>query len=591
MMDFKKCLLIFCLGCILKCDAQITGIKINGDPCTDFTLDLQALGTSSSPYFFWNFGDPASGVNDTITITGTSPSAFPTHTFSGPGIYNVCVSLQEPGQAVTTVCRVLNVGLCCTGIILSSDTCLQNSIPFSIFSDSIFNSVSWNFGDAASGVNNTSTALNPTHTFSSTGTYNVTATCGTFTATYSLTIVSCTVASCILNTSVSTVNTSCGINNGSALVNIVTGGTAPYNYSVNGSTTQPSNQFTNLASGSYTFVTTDANGCKDTALAVISPSTNTLQISTVATNTSCFGFSDGSITTSATGGNPPYAFGWSNALSSSTLQNLSAGNYLVTVTDANNCSATSSGNVAQPAAIAIDLGNDSVVCVLNTIQINAPPNFTSYVWSTGESTSNIQASAVGVYIVTATDVNRCTATDSIRVSISTPTVELGNDITIYQNGDGTTINPTITGGISGGTFTWTPSQFLSCTDCRSPLANPDITTTYNLTYTDGVGCSASDSIKILVEPIGTVAFPTAFSPNGDGNNDIFSAIGTGAKQFNLKIFNRWGELIFENNNFSSGWDGTYKGVPQPLDVYIYLAQITLQNNQTLALKGSLTLVR
>jgi len=91
---------------------SITGIKINGDTCNISDIAFQALGTSSSPYFFWNFGDPASGVNDTITITGTNPSAFPIHSFSSPGIYEVCVSFQEPGAAVSTVCRSVSIGQC-----------------------------------------------------------------------------------------------------------------------------------------------------------------------------------------------------------------------------------------------------------------------------------------------------------------------------------------------------------------------------------------------------------------------------------------------------------------------------------------------
>lgn len=98
---------------VSDCDINgITGIKINGDTCNTTDIAFQALGTSSSPYFFWNFGDPASGVNDTVTIIGTSPSAFPTHSFSSPGIYEVCVSFQEPGAAVSTVCRSISIGLC-----------------------------------------------------------------------------------------------------------------------------------------------------------------------------------------------------------------------------------------------------------------------------------------------------------------------------------------------------------------------------------------------------------------------------------------------------------------------------------------------
>lgn len=96
---------------ISNCGPGISGIKINGDTCATLTIAFQAEGISNSPYFFWRFGDPAS-ASDTVTITGTSPSPFPNHTFSSPGIYTVCVSFQEPGSAVSTVCRTVSVGLC-----------------------------------------------------------------------------------------------------------------------------------------------------------------------------------------------------------------------------------------------------------------------------------------------------------------------------------------------------------------------------------------------------------------------------------------------------------------------------------------------
>jgi gliding motility-associated-like protein len=174
----------------------ITGIKLVGDTCNvPSNLSLQAEGISSSPYFFWNFGDPASGVNDTTTITGLSTSPFPLHSFSSAGIYNVCVSFQEPGLPISTVCRTISIGLCCNGLITSNDSCLQNNIPFSITTDASISSVTWNFSDPSSGTNNTSTSLTPTHLFSATGNYNITAniiaTCGILKINYPLQIVNC----------------------------------------------------------------------------------------------------------------------------------------------------------------------------------------------------------------------------------------------------------------------------------------------------------------------------------------------------------------------------------------------------------------
>jgi len=157
---------------------------------------LQVTGTSSSPYFFWNFDDPASGTQDTVTITGLSQQAFPTHTFSGPGVYNVCVTFTEPGLAAATICRSISVGLCCAAQIVAGDSCVENAVPFSIITGASVSNVTWNFGDPASGANNTSGLALPVHVFSEAGSYSVQAfissDCGLDTATLDVNVVNCT---------------------------------------------------------------------------------------------------------------------------------------------------------------------------------------------------------------------------------------------------------------------------------------------------------------------------------------------------------------------------------------------------------------
>ncbi len=203
----KKIVRIKCLAVIvlfflinLQAAAQITDIKINGDTCNNFTLGLQAVGTSNAPYFFWSFSDPTSGTNDTVTISGNSPSLFPTHTFTNPGVYNVCVTLREPGQTVSVICRTVTIGLCCKGIIQSADSCLQNSVAFTLTTGANVSNIAWNFGDPASGANNSYTGLNPAHFYTAVGRYTVKATvhapCGTFIDTFSQRVVKCVPPTC-----------------------------------------------------------------------------------------------------------------------------------------------------------------------------------------------------------------------------------------------------------------------------------------------------------------------------------------------------------------------------------------------------------
>lgn len=153
-----------------------------------------------------HFINPASGTNDSITITGLSASPFPTHTFTATSVYNVCVSFQEPGSSVSTVCRRISFGICCDGVFNNTDSCLQNSCLFSINTSASINRINWNFGDIANGINNTSNAFNPSHQFTSFGNYTVMATieatCGTFTDTANVSIINSNSSPCTGSTSI-----------------------------------------------------------------------------------------------------------------------------------------------------------------------------------------------------------------------------------------------------------------------------------------------------------------------------------------------------------------------------------------------------
>ena len=117
----------------------------------------------------------------------------------------------------------------------------------------------------------------------------------------------------------------------------------------------------------------------------------------------------------------------------------------------------------------------------------------------------------------------------------------------------------------------------------------------NLTITDALGCTTADSIIIYVnlpicdEP--NVFVPNAFSPDGDGYNDIIYVEGIGITSLNFKIYNRWGELIFESNDQSIGWDGQYNNVDQEMEVYTYILEAIFRNEKNAIIKGNITLLR
>ena len=122
------------------------------------------------------------------------------------------------------------------------------------------------------------------------------------------------------------------------------------------------------------------------------------------------------------------------------------------------------------------------------------------------------------------------------------------------------------GSGTGTQFLWSPAESLSDPNIANPLAQPKETTQYTLTVTEKE-CTSLDDVLVIMD-CASFYVPNSFSPNNDGNNDVFKAIGNDVSQFELRIFNRWGELVFESKNIDKGWDGTYLNLPLPTGVYV-----------------------
>ena len=149
-----------------------------------------------------------------------------------------------------------------------------------------------------------------------------------------------------------------------------------------------------------------------------------------------------------------------------------------------------------------------------------------------------------------------------------PTVNLPPDTAIAP-GASLTLEPTITGQISS--YTWTPSTSLNNPSIPDPLATPEYTTTYALTVLNVLGCPATAKEQVVV--FYGLHMPTAFTPNGDGHNDIFMvppSLHVTITQ--LRIFNRWGQTVFSTGDAETGWDGTIHGQAQPVGVYVWEIQ-------------------
>ncbi len=395
---------------------------------------------------------------------------------------------------------------------------------------------------------------------------------------------------------VSSSSTLCSGSTGTASVTASGGsGSFTYNWNPSGQTAATA---TGLSAGSYVVTVTDQNGCTQTAnVSVTSAGSMTVNL-TSSTNPLCGGQNTGSATMSAATGTAPYTYSWSGGGgTNATATGLAAGTYTLTVTDANGCQNTQTVTITQPAAITATAAATAASCGASdgtaSVTSGGGTGSFTYSWSNGGTTSSLTGLSTGNYIVLITDGNGCTQTAQTNVGQNGgPTATATATATIIQAGQSSTLNST-----GGGTYTWSPSTGLSCTNCQSPTASPAVTTDYCVTVTDNNGCTATACITIVVEtpcPLAeNFAVPSAFSPNGDGHNDIFFLQGWQdcVQQFSLTIYDRWGERVFESSDPAKGWDGNLDGRPMGTAVFAYYISATNNKGEPFIKKGNISLLR
>ncbi|MEZ4721512.1 MAG: T9SS type A sorting domain-containing protein [Flavobacteriales bacterium] len=339
-------------------------------------------------------------------------------------------------------------------------------------------------------------------------TYTVTATdVNGCTASMSSTILQ---PSALIASMVSTSNVLCnGGNNGVAIAG-GSGGTGAYSYLWNNAVTSSAN--TSLTSGTYTVTLSDANGCTDQeSVTITQPSALTVSIS-VANGISCFNGANGSMMASAGGGTSTYGYLWSTGASGNTTTGLSAGNYSVTVTDANGCTVQNSSNITQPAALVASITNqNNVSCAggsdgaILATQVGGTTPY-GYLWSNGTTSSANSGLVAGTYTVTITDNNGCVDTEQITVSQPTPLVVSTTSVSNVSchGGSNGSIDMSVSGGTSPYAYSWNNSA--NTQDISGMSAG-----NYTITVTDNNGCSSSVS-NTITEPA-TLTVSTSVTNN------------------------------------------------------------------------------
>lgn len=349
--------------------------------------------------------------------------------------------------------------------------------------------------------------------------------------------------------------------------------------------------------------------------------------------------------------NPNATYLWQDGSTNPTFVATASGLYWAEVRNNNGCSKRDSINITFTPLPVFNLGTDAAICQNDTLTLNATvSNATSYLWNNGATTATLKAYQAGIYWCEVSK-QGCTFRDSLTITAvkPLPLVSLGNDATVcegitvsldatYLNSiylwqDGNTnpvynvtqpgvysVQVNLNGCKRSDTisinynlkprFTLGPDQAIcpGNTITLNPILNP----AWQLSWQDGSGgpvytvtqpgsyslsatnnCGATLNEVLVSSGICKVFVPNAFTPNNDGKNDQFKVLGTeDVAQFNLKIFNRWGETVFETSDKSKGWDGNLNGRASPIGVFIYILSYKDNNStESKIIKGTMTLIR
>ncbi len=331
----------------------------------------------------------------------------------------------------------------------------------------------------------------------------------------------------------------------------------------------------------------DDNGCILTdSININEPTLLELINLTHTDSLNCYGLSDGFASVDATGGTSPYIFDWNGE----DPNNLTAGSYNVYVTDDNGCTESASFNIMEPLEIQINYNISMPLCYGGSdgnIQIdvlNAVGNI-NYLWNTGANGQNIFNINSGIYHVAVNDENGCYRySGDIEVTQPDP-LDLNFDIfdasCLYSDDGQISLN--VIGGTAPYSFLWDNSE------TTDNIFNLEVGS-YDVLVTDYNDCEINGSAFVNYLDLSDCdKIPTIFTPNNDSQYDSwdigFLSLFPGC---NVKIFNRWGQLLFESDGYTEPWDGKYKGNDLPIADYYYIIDL---RNGTEALTGTITIIR
>ena len=551
-----------------------------------FTFINTSTGAAT---YLWSFGD---GTNSTLQS--------PQHTYTTAANYIVQLVVTNTNGCKDSVSRSFTVFPKPTAAFVQPiNQCLAgNSFTFNNTSTGAA-SFLWTFGDGSN-----STLANPTHIYTTAANFIVKLVITNSngckdSVSYPITVLPKP------NAAFTQPANQCLRNNVFVFANTSTGAaTYFWNFGDNTTSTNYNPSHTYSIAGNFTvkLVVTNSSGCKDSI-------THTLTVNqspNISIQNNYFICQGDSIQLSTLGA---HSYQWypTQGLSCTVCPNPMAtptSNITYTLTGLTNLGCVSNAviNITVRQPIKILVSPNKAVCGKSSTNLFAV-GAASYVWSPATGLSNTTIAnpvaspdSTTIYRVIGYDANNCSKdTGYVKITVNPiPAIELGPDVTL-STGTVYPIQPQTTGSIIS--WAWMPAINLSCTNCPAPLATVKFDITYRALVKNIYGCTAMDTIRIHTLCKGSQVFvPNAFTPDADGRNDKLVVRSSGVDAIrSFKIYSRWGELLFEKYNFppnnpAYGWDGKIKGKSGSAEVYVYILEVTCDNNEHLAFKGNISIL-
>lgn len=567
--------------------------------CNDFKVlfENQSFGSGINSYF-WDFGVTASE-----TDTSTSPK--PTFTYPDTGVYKAKLIVNPGGACPDSIVTDVRIFPGFTVDFDQKGIC--NQLPYQ-FTDAsrtsygVINSYHWNFGDS-NNTNDTSTVKNPVYTYNKLDTYQV-----TLIASSSKGCIDSVIKPVIVSDKPS-VNLAfrdtiiCMSDN----VQLLASGAGNFSWSpaINIINPNSASPVVNPKTGVTYYVELNNNNC------IARDSVRVRVVSSITVNagndtTICRG--DPIRLNAITQGTK---FQWLPAaeLDNATIQNpvaavtATSATYTV-VANLGSCQAKDSVKIITQPYPVITAGNDTTICFGQPATLTGSSNATSFQWVPASLVQNPNSgvtratpSATQTFVLTSRFTTGCIkpVTDTILITVIPKiSVFAGNDTTLVV-GQSMVLNATT----NATDFSWSPSTGLTNAGLLNPelFISPDMANggqylRYTLTASVNQGCSASDDILIRVFKLPSINVPSGFTPNSDGLNDVIRPILAGIKQYDyFRVYNRYGQLIFETKSPGVGWNGTINGQPQATGGYVYDCRATDFTGKKIQVKGNFVLIR